>query len=170
MSDVGLLQLLSLIFSIATFFLGMYLGRKDKNTEPKETPAPAPPIYLNAPNDPRIDDLIDVIHAMPQKVLESITSSANQQKGRLGELIGYLNLNSKYDRLIALRDITDFLAIRFPKDGQEGSVDFIDVKNGPNARLTKDQTILKGLIKDGKVRFYSFKIETSSGNDTGPED
>lgn len=150
-------------------FLGQHLGCQKcgiQQTNQKENPV----IQVNAPNDPRIDDLIDVIHAMPQKVLESITSSANQQKGRLGELIGYLNLNSKYDRLIALRDITDFLAIRFPKDGQEGSVDFIDVKNGPNARLTKDQTILKGLIKDGKVRFYSFKIETSSGNDTGPED
>ena len=161
-------MLLVLILGIAIgAVVGFILSAKRK---PKivEVPVvgPTPVINLQAPVDPRIDILCSAISQMPQKVLESITSSTNHQKGRLGELIGYLNLNSKYDRLIALRDITDFLAIRFTKNGVEGSVDFIDVKNGPNARLTKDQIQLRDLIKNGKVNFFSFKVETNPNNDS----
>lgn len=151
--------------AVIAYWIGIWMGQRSK-VEPVVVTPPPPVIHVQAPVDPRINDLIDVISEMPHKVLESITSSTNHQKGRLGELIGYLNLNSKYDRLIALRDITDFLAIRFTKDGVEGSVDFIDCKNGPNARLTKDQIQLRDLIKNGKVKFYSFKVETSSGNDS----
>lgn len=165
-----MLEIIPLLLYIG---LGILLGQllnKKSTSSPTSQQLQLPPIHVQAPNDPRIDNLINIISEIPHKVLESITSSSNNQKGRLGELIGYLHLNSRYDRLIALRDITDFLAIRFPKDGKAGSIDFIDVKNGPNARLTKDQVSLKNLIKDGKVNFYSFKVDTSpNSSDTTDE-
>lgn len=170
MLEIVLSAMLGGLIAIVAVLTILKFLPKEKPAEQPVTPIqPVPVIHVEAPVDPRIDDLIDVVSEMPQKVLESITSSANRQKGQLGELIGYLNLNSKYDKLLALRDITDFLAIRFSKNGVEGSVDFIDVKNGPNARLTKDQLQLRDLIKNGKVNFYSFKVETNSNSDSTSE-
>jgi predicted Holliday junction resolvase-like endonuclease len=128
------------------------------------------PIKISAPDDPRIDELIDIIRQMPTKVLESIQSSTNHQKGKLGELIGYLQLNSQYDRLLSIRDTVDFIGIRFPKQGDPGTVDFIDIKNGQSARLTKDQMALKKILDGKHISFKKVKVDTtnatSSGNDT----
>jgi len=54
---------------------------KEKSKQPETT---TPVIHVSAPVDPRIDELSKVIQQMPQKVLESITSSSNQHKGGLG--------------------------------------------------------------------------------------
>ena len=148
---------------ILAFIAGsLYRGKEQESVK---TCIPTP-IHVNSIPDPRVDEIIEVVNQLPHKVLESITASSNNQKGKLGELIGYLNLNSKYDKLIALRDITDFIGIRFTKNGEEGTIDFIDVKNGPSARLSKEQMRLKQLIKDGKIRFFSFKVDTSTDSDT----
>lgn len=97
---------------------------------------------------------------LPGKVLDSVTSSGNNQKGRLGELIGYLKLNAEYDKVIAFGDITDFIGIRFEKPGCAGSIDFIDIKNGPHAKLTKDQSRFKKLIEAKRINFVKLKVDT----------
>jgi predicted Holliday junction resolvase-like endonuclease len=52
----------------------------------------------------------------------------------------------------------DFICIKFPKDGEEGYVDFIDIKTGDASRLNKDQSNLKELIDKHKIRFIKMKV------------
>lgn len=112
--------------------------------------------------------LNSIIDRLPTKVLDSITSSTNFNKGKLGEMIGYLQLNAEYDQLICFGSITDFIGIKFPKDGQGGSLDFIDLKNGSSARLSSNQKGLKQLIEEKRIRFIKVKVDTnvSTGNET----
>lgn len=139
----------------------------------KETITPAQIQVIQAPSlreDPEFSKLIKLLEATPQKVVESVTSTSNGQKGKLGELIGYLHLNSQYDRLIVLRDITDFIGIRFPKDDDPGTIDFIDIKNGAYARLTKEQVALKKIVEGKHIGFKKFKVDTdATSTDTGNE-
>lgn len=105
--------------------------------------------------------LAKVLDEVPSKTLNTIQGSANNVSGKLGELIGLLELKSQYDRLIAMGDIVDFLAIRFPSKDRPGSIEFIDVKTGKGARLSSDQRKLKKLIEEDKDSI-DFKVVTIS--------
>lgn len=100
------------------------------------------------------------VDKVPSKVLESITSSANNYKGNLGELIGYMQLTAKYDKLVAWGNVTDFIGIKWATTGDPGTIDFIDIKNGPHAKLTRDQSRLKKIIDEGKIKFIKVRIDT----------
>lgn len=152
--------LLTGIFFIIFFYL---INRK---TETKVIPqVPIPEITIN------LKPLEDKIAEMPNKVLQSITSSANTHKGALGELIGYINLRSSYDRIIPLGSIIDFMCIKFPEldtSGKiivEGHVDFIDVKTGIRSRLSKDQRGLQKLIEAKRINFIKLKVDTAHNED-----
>lgn len=143
------------------------LLRISRKPEAKQTQLETPQQIqiIQAPSlqtDPDFLKLLKLVESMPQKVIESVTSVSSYHKGKLGELIGYLHLNSQYDKLIVLRDITDFIGIRFPKGEDPGTIDFIDIKNGQYARLTKDQMILKKIIEGKHIDFKKFKIETDA--------
>jgi len=127
-----------------------------------------------------MDPLQQAIQALPNKVLHSIQSSTNTKKGALGELIGYIELEAQYDRIIPLGNIVDFMCIKFPEinkagmrpDGtiHEGRVDFVDIKTGKSSRLSKDQRMLQQLIKDKKINFVKVTVNTqTSENDTRPD-
>lgn len=110
------------------------------------------------------------IQEIPNKVLSSITSSTNNIKGNLGELIAYLQLKGEYDRLIPLGDIVDFIGIKFQKDNEPGRVDFIDIKTGDSAKLSKGQQKLRDLIEKQKVNFLKIKVATDARKETSSED
>lgn len=104
---------------------------------------------------------------VPNKVLQAIQGSTNTKKGALGELIGYIELQAQYDRLIALGNIVDFIGIRFDrtKDGkivEPGIIDFIDIKTGKSARLSVDQKKLQYLIKNKQIGFTKVKVSTDA--------
>lgn len=101
----------------------------------------------------------DLKKEVPEKVLQSITGSANNYKGRYGELVGYLSIRAEYDKVIPLGDIVDFVGIRYDSEGKVGSVDFIDIKSGKSARLSPDQRKMKALVDDNKIGFRTIKIE-----------
>lgn len=108
-------------------------------------------------------DLEEMKKAIPEYVLQSLTGTANTQKGKLGELIGYLSLKAEYDRVIPLGTIVDFLGIKFPDETTEGYIDLIDVKTGKSARLSPDQKMLKQLATEKKIRFKTIKIDEVDG-------
>lgn len=103
------------------------------------------------------------LEQLPDDILRTLTGSANTHKGKLGELIGYITLKAEYDKIIPLGTIVDFMAIRFGTESQQGTVDFLDIKTGDNARLNKDQRALKNLIAEKKIRFRTIKIDTIDG-------
>ena len=116
---------------------------------------------------PTVNIDLDAVHRaldqIPNKVLQAVTSSTNNLKGNLGELIGYLKLHASYDRIIPLGNIVDIIAIVLPKNGKDGHIDFIDIKTGASAKLSKDQVQLKKLIEEKKINFVKLKVETSNG-------
>jgi len=103
-----------------------------------------------------------IISEIPGKVLKSITSSTNVKKGALGELVGYLELKAKYDRIIPLGNIVDFIGIKFNSEDEIGHLDFIDVKTGKSARLSKDQKSLQDLIVNKNINFIKIKVESET--------
>jgi len=107
-------------------------------------------------------ELEKIVSEVPEKVLKSITSSSNVKKGALGELIGYVELKANYDRIIPLGNIVDFIGIKFDKETEEGYIDFIDVKTGKSARLSKDQKALQQLVTDKKINFVKVKVESET--------
>lgn len=117
-----------------------------------------PPAQVNV----NLKPLQDEMAALPNKVLQSITSSSNTHKGSLGELIGYLQLRASYDRIIPLGNIVDFVCIKFPTEDKTGCIDFIDIKTGNRCRLSKDQRALQKLIDDKKINFIKLKVETGT--------
>ena len=122
---------------------------------------PAPQVVVN------LQPLEDAIRGIPTKVLQSIQSSTNTKKGALGELIGYIQLEAEYDRIIPLGNIVDFMCIKFPKQLSDGvidlgQVDFVDIKTGKSSRLSKDQRELQTLIKDKRVNFVKVKVDTQT--------
>lgn len=162
--------LIGFIFAIPFRILLETIRRK--NPPPLPIPMKSEVQIIRPPGlseDPEYQQLIRRLEIIPQKVLESVTNTTNQQKGKLGELIGYLHLNAQYDRLIVLKDITDFVGIRFPKGDDPGTIDFIDIKNGPYAKLSKEQTMLKKLVEARLVGFHRFKIETDGSASTSTE-
>jgi len=126
---------------------------------PQPAPQPAPQVHVN------LKPLQDVMEALPNKVLQSITASSNTHKGVLGELIGYISLRAQYDRIIPLGNIVDFVCIRFPTEDDPGCVDFIDVKTGDRCRLSKDQRKLQQLINDKSINFVKLTVDTSINED-----
>ncbi len=118
-------------------------------------------VTLGQRNAIQIQEIRKDLARIPGKVLDSVTSSGNNQKGRLGELIGYLKLNAQYDKIIAFSDVTDFIGIKWPTKDSAGTIDFIDIKNGPHAKLTRDQTRFKKLIEENNVKFIKVKVDTN---------
>ena len=141
----------SLLISFPLIVLLYQSVKRDK--EQKVPPAP----QVNVNFKPLEDKMAD----LPNKVLQSITSSANTHKCALGELIGYINLRSSYDRIIPLGSIVDFMCIRFPEGEDKGYIDFIDVKTGNRSRLSKDQKGLQKLIEEKRINFVKLKVDTT---------
>ena len=138
---------------ICNFFFFRYLFKPQviNNTTPTQ-------VNVN------LKPLQDSIDALPNKVLQSITSSTNTHKGAVGEMIGYLKLHATYDRIIPLSDIADFLCIRFATETDPGCVHFIDIKTG-KARLSAEQREMKKLIQDKKVDFIKLSVQTHNPDD-----
>ena len=161
--------ILSTIMGFATLFIYRSL-RKDMLQAFFEQKTPihvAPPqVTVN------LQPLEEAIKGIPTKVLQSIQSSANTKKGALGELIGYIELEAEYDRIIPLGNIVDFMCIKFPDSSRRGMnangemdvgrVDFVDIKTGKSSRLSKDQRELQKLIQDKKVNFVKVKVDTQT--------
>ena len=120
----------------------------------------APQIHVN------MKPLQDAIDSLPGKVLQSIVSCTNTHKGALGELIGYVQLHSAYDRIIPLGNIVDFICIKFKTKEAEGYIDFVDVKTGAKSRLSSDQRELQRLIEEKRINFVKLKVETTTNDDT----
>jgi predicted Holliday junction resolvase-like endonuclease len=103
-----------------------------------------------------------IVSEVPEKVLRSITSSSNVKKGALGELIGYVEIKATYDRIIPLGNIVDFIGIKFDTKDEQGYIDFIDVKTGKSARLSKDQKALQQLVSEKRINFIKVKVESET--------
>lgn len=121
----------------------------------------------------RLTEMEDKLEGIPNKVLESINGSISNHKGKLAELIAYINLKAGYDKVIPLGNIVDFLGIRFATESDPGTFDFIDIKNGKSARLSHDQKQLQKLIQGQRIQFLKIQITTdnvtdlpNSGSDT----
>jgi predicted Holliday junction resolvase-like endonuclease len=121
----------------------------------KQLPKSSPEQYTLSVDTRKIEAAIQDI---PNKITQSIVNSSNTYKGAVGELIGYLQLKASYDRILPLGDIVDFVAIQFTRDGKIGRIDFIDVKTGDNARLSKDQRALRALIQEKHINFIQLKV------------
>ena len=104
----------------------------------------------------------DDIRQLPTKILHVVQGSTANIKGAVAEHISYLKLASKYDRLIPLGSIVDFIGINFDsaRTKEDGRVDFIDIKTGKYSRLTQEQAKLKRLILGGRVAFLKVKVST----------
>ena len=139
--------------------LAINIARGRRKSQPQVTLPPPPQVNVN------LKPLQDAMERIPNKVLQSITSSSNTQKGALGELIGYLQLRASYDRIIPLGNIVDFICISFPDSSDAGHVDFIDIKTGNRCRLSKDQRALQKLIEDKRINFIKLKVETTHNED-----
>lgn len=118
----------------------------------------------------RLTEMESRIDNLPAKVLESINGSISNQKGKLAELIAYVNLKAGYDKVIPLGNIVDFIGIRFPTEDNSGTFDFIDVKNGKSARLSEDQKQLQRLIQSHRIQFLKVKITTDNVADLPKDD
>lgn len=102
------------------------------------------------------------IRQLPTKILHAVQGSTANIKGAVAEHISYLNLASKYDRLVPLGSVVDFIGINFDSDRTEedGRIDFIDIKTGKYSRLTQEQAKLKRLVLGGRVAFLKVKVST----------
>ncbi len=153
--DIVLIILGSLILSVLLIFSLKHSVKKWAKSQIEATPLPSiPPPQVNV----NLKPLQDAMEGLPNKVLQSITSSSNTHKGVLGELIGYLQLRASYDRIIPLGNIVDIVAIKFPDTDSEGHIDFIDVKTGGRCRLSKDQQTLQKLVKEKKINFVRLVV------------
>jgi predicted Holliday junction resolvase-like endonuclease len=110
----------------------------------------------------RLTEMEARIDNLPNKVLESINGSISNKKGKLAELIAYVNLTAGYDKVIPLGNIVDFIGIKFPSETEPGTFDFIDVKNGKSARLSQDQKQLQKLIQAQRIQFLKINITTDN--------
>lgn len=124
---------------------------------------PPPPIQIDVDTSAITRALADQLAHLPEQITQSITGTANTHKGKLGELIGYLQIKAEYDRIIPLGTIVDFMAIKFPTDTNPGYIDLIDIKTGQSARLSQDQRKLKELIEAKQINFKTIKIDNVEG-------
>jgi predicted Holliday junction resolvase-like endonuclease len=147
--------ILAVVLSLIGLGAALYVVWKDrKKTLKVEVPTPVVKVDMQP--------IHKVVENIPNKVLQSITSSTNVHKGALGELIGYVQLHAQYDRIIPLGNIVDFVCIKFPSESCTGQIDFVDVKTGSKSRLSKDQKELQSLIEEKKINFVKLKVETTS--------
>lgn len=156
MMEMIILVVAIFVCSIISMVFGvLYLrGRIAEMVNSQDVYTP-PPVYVDTEGlERRMKDI-------PNKVLQSIQGSINTHKGALGELIGYLELRGRYDRIIPIGNIVDFICIRFPTELEEGTVDFVDVKTGGASRLSKDQRSLQNLISEKKIGFVKLKVTDS---------
>lgn len=164
MIEVVLLSVIAGILAGAVGIWGYRTGLKRAPQPVLELPPPpeipAPVVHID------LEPVHKAVRELPNKVLQSIQNSTNTQKGALGELIGYLRLQAQYDRVIPLGNIVDFLCIKLPTDsrsGMDGRIDFVDVKTGKNARLSKEQRALRELIseliQDDRINFVELKVK-----------
>ena len=102
---------------------------------------------------------------LPTKILRTIQGNTATMKGELAEHISYLKLHSKYDRLIPLGSVVDFIGVKFDSDrsANDGHIDFIDIKTGKGSRLNQDQMKVRRIANDGRTRFLKVKITTDPG-------
>jgi predicted Holliday junction resolvase-like endonuclease len=100
---------------------------------------------------------------LPESVLKVITGSSNTHKGKLGELIGYLTIKAECDRIIPIGNLIDFISIKLPTDNHPGLIEFIDIKTGENARLSREQRQFRDLIKNKQIGFRTIKIDSLDG-------
>lgn len=163
------MTVLQIIFALLQLSLTLYLIFFRKPAVPKEVlPADTRRIEEAIQNIPR--KLETAIQDIPSKITQSIVNSSNTYKGAVGELIGYLQLKVSYDRILPLGDIVDFVCIKFPKEGEPGRIDFIDVKTGDNARLSKEQRQLRDLIKNKQTNFIQLKVTDDPVSNTTSKD
>jgi len=155
-----------LFLAAATVAGLLYLRWEFADKMLKESEKMRAEVVSRPPPSVDLNPLQKTMEAMPNKLLQSIQGSVNVHKGVLGELIGYVQLRAQYDRIIPLGNIVDFICIKFPKDDQEGCVDFVDVKTGNKKRLSTDQRALQKLIDDKKINFIKMKVETSANQPT----
>lgn len=150
---VGLLlcSILPMVFIQHTSILVKKVGALH---EILSNPQPSPTINID------LSDIQKRIDQLPLKVNQSITASASHHKGNLGELIAYIQLNSQYDRVLPIGDIIDFIGIRFPTETDPGTIDYIDVKNGPSAGLNKNQKVFRKLVETTKPQFIVTTLST----------
>jgi predicted Holliday junction resolvase-like endonuclease len=99
------------------------------------------------------------INKVPEQVTNSITGTANTHKGKIGELIGYIQLKAEYDRIIPLGGITDFVGIKYDTDKETGHVHFIDIKTGKHSKLTTDQRKFKKILDKKAISFRTIRID-----------
>lgn len=147
----------------------LYHVMKNKGTQKQQ-----PPITVTTDTnsfDQKITGIKRDLDKLPEEILHTLTGSANTHKGKLGELIGYIELKAEYDKIIPLGGIVDFVGIKFPSAGSPGQVDFIDIKTGLNARLSKEQRSFRDILKKKEIYFKTVKIDTIDGvQDDSPED
>lgn len=114
---------------------------------------------LAASHDTAYKKLATAIKGTPSKTLNTIQGSVNNTTGKMGEMMQLIELQRIYDRLVVVGDIIDFIGIRF--DGDEATVDFIDIKTGKKAVLNADQRKLRDLIAKTPtpVTFKTVKVQ-----------
>lgn len=145
-----------LLCSLVVSYIGFIA--KVRKPEQKDSIVNIPSPVVNIDLTPLHKD----IQELPNKMLQSITNSSNTHKGALGELIGYIRLQAQYDRIIPIGSIVDFICIKLPTTKTTGKIDFVDVKTGKNARLSKEQRALRDLIKAKEINFVELKIKELS--------
>ena len=160
---IGMGTVLLLVVGIAVEAL-RELKEKVEHPLVELTQLPAPQVNIN------LKPVEDMLKGLPNKVLYSIQSSVNTKKGALGELIGYIELEARYDRIVPLGNIVDFMCVKFPVDDDEGRIDFVDIKTGRSSRLSKDQRLLQQLIKDKKINFVKMTVNTQTSEAIGKTD
>lgn len=151
---------------VITLLIVQHLKRKNKSLTFNQVSEVVDTVLKTVSQPQQIDmqPIYKQLSELPNKVLMSITNSTNTYKGALGELIGYINLRASYDRIIPLGSIVDFVAVKLPSDTHPGCVDFVDVKTGHKARLSKEQKALQKLIEEKKINFCRLKVEASDAD------
>ncbi|MHA1783829.1 MAG: Holliday junction resolvase-like protein [Candidatus Helarchaeota archaeon] len=104
--------------------------------------------YVSTLNDIRNQ----IREKLPKSVLRTIQGSINPRKGKVGELVTYLNLLGTYSRIIPLGQPIDFIGI------SDDFIDFIEVKTGTST-LTDEERKIKNLIENQRIRFITRKEE-----------
>jgi len=155
MTNTILVSIVLFIIVISVIFQ-IFLSLKIEKLENKKPPEPAPISIDISGTEAR---LAKAMSSLPDKIVNSITGSANVEKGKLGELIGYLSMKAEYDRIIPLGNIVDYMGIKLPTDDSPGYVDFIDIKTGKHSRLTSDQRKLKTLLDEKLISFKTIRID-----------
>lgn len=158
LSLIGILVLAAGVFVLTSDMEGIRNEVLDVKNK-VDSPPSLPPVQIDLSTVEK--SLTGEMKKIPDFVLQSLTGTANAEKGKLGELIGYLTLKAEYDKIIPLGGIVDFMGIKFPsKDGtSKGHIDFIDIKTGKGARLTPDQRKLKKLLDANSVNFRTIKVD-----------